>query len=84
MNDQLKVNTAQIAQTAIKIDDQNALIKQAIIDDETDMSNLGSFWEGKISADFTLSYNKYLSKQCETIPSVISLHSEYLREEVAL
>jgi uncharacterized protein YukE len=84
MNTQLKVNTAQIVQSATDIEKLNDLCQKALEADKSAMNTLANSWEGKASNETMNLFNKrFVKKHYDNASTLISQYTAFLFQDVA-
>jgi len=82
MAGQIKVNTDQVAQIAINIENLNKKLNDELINSKTTFNNLSNTWEGEASQATISSFNEFATKYFQNYYDVIDNYVKFLRTNV--
>lgn len=82
MAGQIRVNTAQIEQTASNIENLNKRMTEELTKSKAVIDNLSNTWEGEAAQETIASFDKFAARYFQSYEDIISQYVKFLRENV--
>ena len=78
----IKVNTAQVADIATKIEQLNMQLHDELKNSEATIKSLDSTWEGEAAQATITSYEEFAKKYFQTYHDILDNYAKFLRTNV--